>query len=272
MGYDFCSKRPLKNVLSFDIEESFHGEFVRKLPIKRQYHSNENVPKLLGLLNEFGVKATFFVVDEAVSDSTLVRIAADGHEIGFHTKDHVILPEKTPESFRAELREFKQRVARVAGQTCIGFRAPSFSMTDWAIDCLRKEDYLFDSSTFGVKTPLYDVKGPNALAPHLRQGLMEFPLTYYSFLGLRIPVAGGFYLRTIPMKLLTRMLKAKAKSVGLVLYVHNWEIFPVKNEYKLPRLASFYTNHNIRQVEQRLRTLLETFQFGSFAQVWTRKG
>src|SRR5579864_54523 len=139
-----------KHTLSFDIEEIWQGEFARKTVMKKVYRANETIPPLLDLLDEFKTRATFFIVADCISNESLKLIAANGHEIGFHTKDHVPLWEKEFGDFFRESNAFKKRVKEVTGQDCIGFRAPSFSMDEstkqWAIHALWALKFKYDSS------------------------------------------------------------------------------------------------------------------------------
>ena len=268
------------NILSFDIEEIFHGEFTRNLPnMKRTYRSQDNIVNIIELLEEYKTKATFFVVSESISDDSILQeIVRKGHEIAFHTKDHIPLWEKEPESFRSELASFRHRVKEVAGSECVGFRAPSFSLdrsTYWAIDCLKKEGYEYDSSIFPIRGPLYGLPSAPLNQYELsgtdpgkkgNSGIFEFPLTVTKFFGIKVPVAGGFYLRAIPLPILTRLLdKAELTNKRLIIYSHNWELDPKVERLSLPLKAEFYCYYNIKNTMKKLRRVLERYRFGRFA-------
>ena len=270
----------MKNILSFDIEEWFHGVFQRNTSVPHVFRSDLNVPPLLDLLHEKGVKATFFVVGESLRDNRLLkRMVDDGHEIGFHTMDHKLLSEKTPDELAYELRSFRARVKDATGADCLGFRAPSFSLskkTAWATECLAKEGYAYDSSIFPAKTPIYGNPGAPLTSYYMDRedpgspgdsGVREFPLTVARYFGLNVPIAGGFYLRAIPEWLLGRMMRG---SVGagrpLVLYVHNWELDRSLPRYNLGFKANTYCYHNQEATWGRLVRLLEEFEFTTFAQ------
>lgn len=268
-----------RHVLSIDVEENWQGEYARLHPsIVHRYISNTNVLPILKTLKTFDATATFFVVGECVSDSTLSKIIDAGHEIGFHTADHVPLFEKRAEQFREEVREFKARVKHVTGTECVGFRAPSFSLsrrTSWAVDILREEGYRYDSSIFPVRTLLYNGAGAplkpyelDSMNPFVEghSSVLEFPLTTYSFLRQGIPMAGGFYLRAVPFALISRGLKRLVEhwGVSLVLYVHNWEMVPSRPPDGLAFLPRFYTSFNTHNVMSRIVRLLSKFRFSSF--------
>lgn len=176
------------------------------------------------LLEQRNVKATFFIVGElAQKHPELVsRIKESGNEIAFHAYYHEPLWKKSPESFRDEIDKFHS----IAGTQCKGFRAPSFSLnknTRWVLDVLEKTGFQYDSSVFPARTPLYGApKAP--LKPYKPSHiditvedeaaqLWEFPLHTYPLPFIRVPVAGGFYLRFFPPRLMKKSIK-KANREG----------------------------------------------------------
>lgn len=268
----------MKNILSFDIEEIFHGPFTNKLNLEKQVRSDDNVPPILDVLDEYNTKATFFIVGECVSDNLLKDIATRGHEIGFHTMRHTPLWESSPESLGLELHDFRLRVKSVTGNDCVGFRAPCFSLdksTAWALQSLRNEGFKYDSSVFPMRSMIYgmsdaprvpyqpDNSNPSKIG---QSGLIEIPMTVGSLLRVKIPVAGGFYFRVIPNSILSFLLdRVERSGNGLVLYIHNWELDPNLPKLKMPWKSSFYCYHNRgKTVEKRLRMLLKKHQFTSF--------
>lgn len=267
------------NILSFDIEEIFHGEFTRTLPLKeKKFRSQENIVKIIDILQEFHAKATFFVVGESITDDNLlIELSRKGHEIAFHTQDHLPLREKNPAKFQTELAAFKKRVMEVTGTDCIGFRAPSFSLdksTSWAIGCLRKAGYKYDSSIFPIRGPLYGLPIAPLTSYEISEddpgtegnsGIIEFPLTVTKMFGVRIPIAGGFYLRAIPQPIMTQLMNRALQVNGsLVIYSHNWEVDGRVERLPLPPLADFYCYFNIRSTAEKIRALLVKHRFVRF--------
>ena len=95
---------------------------------------------------------------------------------------------------------------------------------------------------------------------------MEFPLLVTKFLGKTIPAAGGFYLRTLPMRIIKNAIKSyDEKEIPASFYIHSWELTP---EYipkiKLPKKDHFITYHKIEKAFSKMNELLEEFKFQSF--------
>jgi len=86
----------------------------------------EAAEEVLSVLRERGVKATFFVVGEALRQHAEWgrRIAQEGHELGNHTYSHKRMVFKTPSFIREEV-ESTDRLIRAAGyQGPVHFRPP----------------------------------------------------------------------------------------------------------------------------------------------------
>ena len=64
-----------------------------------------HTPRLLGILRERNIKATFFVLGSRAAryPQTMRAIAAEGHEVGNHTYSHVNLRNLAPETQRDEI-------------------------------------------------------------------------------------------------------------------------------------------------------------------------
>jgi peptidoglycan/xylan/chitin deacetylase (PgdA/CDA1 family) len=77
----------------------------------------EYTPRVLDLLAEYGLKATFFVVGTRIEKfpDVLRRVAAEGHSIGSHTQTHRELPSLSRAELSWELATCRQRIADTAG-------------------------------------------------------------------------------------------------------------------------------------------------------------
>jgi peptidoglycan/xylan/chitin deacetylase (PgdA/CDA1 family) len=82
-------------------------------------------PPLLDALRDTGARATFFLIDEHITDATapiVARIAADGHAIGLHSGTRRLMV-MAPEAFAARLARASDRITAITGrQPCKLFR------------------------------------------------------------------------------------------------------------------------------------------------------
>ena len=189
--------------------------------------------------------------------------------------NHSNLNDLTKEKFLDELEFFH----KISDGKSKGFRAPTFSInenTSWIIDALIERNYLYDSSIVPAKTQLYGFtnaeKNPyNISSSSLTKNdpnskLIEFPLCVGKFLGKNLPTAGGFYLRSLPMKTSINSIKDYEKqNIPATIYVHSWELTPeLIPRINLPMKENFVTFHNIKKTYSRIETLLQKFHFSSF--------
>lgn len=280
----------MHNALTIDLEDWYHPELVRSRleAAEPESQAEQSTRPLLELLRVRGVKATWFVVGEVARRSPgLIRtIAAEGHEIACHGLNHRPLWKMTPDEFRQDLTEFSHLMADILpGYQLQGYRAPTFSLdnsTRWALTILAEMGYSYDSSVFPVRTPLYGVAGgplepyypsPDNVAIAGRgvsqrsedgqpsSSVLEFPMSVWTWAGLRVPVSGGVYLRTLPWRMITWCLRQINKARPYVIYLHPWEGYGKTPRLPLPLLSRLATYHNSGVVLPRLAALLDEFSF-----------
>ena len=186
------------------------------------------------------------------------------------------------EKFSDEIKNFE----KLTSGKSKGFRAPTFSLNDtssWAIDILREYDYQYDSSVVPAKGKMYGL--PNALIEPYRissssienddpdSDMLEFPLLVTKFLGKKIPAGGGFYLRTLPMRIIKNAIrKYEDLNIPATFYIHSWELTPeFFPKISMSKKDEFVTYHNIEKAYPKMDEILENFQFTSFSKYLQNK-
>lgn len=284
------------NALSIDLEEWFHAELLRRhVPVEaRQFgQAAQATRRLLELLDAHDARATFFVVGEVIEaePDLMLEIQAAGHEIGCHGLTHRPLWELDPASLAEELRGWRRLLRQVFdgdGPPVEGFRAPTFSLdrtTSWALPVLAEWGFRYDSSIFPRRTHVYGVRGaptipyrPAAdnLVDHDPDGpIAEFPMSVTRVFGKRVPIAGGFYLRVLPLTFVAHgfhQLNASCRPFNL--YLHPWETWRETPRVRgLGLMESFITYHNLgAPVVDKLKVLLTEFRFAPVSEVLDRYG
>ena len=268
------------NILGIDFEDWFHPELIQKYITNEKKHPQviDGIHEILDLLRKKETSATFFVVGELLEfKPDLLDLILDGdHEIAFHTMNHTRLDAPNfKDCFENELKKFD---SLTEGKSK-GFRAPSFSLnktSSWAIDLLEENNYVYDSSVMPAKTSLYGLphaqKTPykitsTSLENNSYNGkIIEFPIMVSKILGKTIPVGGGFYLRTLPFKLIKNGFKQyEENGIPGVFYIHSWELTPkYMPKIKLSTKDSFITYHNIDSAYEKMNKLLSLYEFTSF--------
>lgn len=273
------------HALSFDLEEWYHGElFARRVPPgQRVSQVREALPPVLALLRHYRTRATFFTVGEVARDhpDLVTKLVEDGHEVACHGMTHTNLWYLNAESFGQELDSFERTLEAIASaQRAVGFRAPMFSMdrrTGWALGVLKDAGYLYDSSVFPVRTGLYGLAGApleiyraSPVDPRRSdeaEGLLEFPLAVCSLWGVRVPTAGGVYMRLLPYPVFRHLLRRIARQRPAVVYIHPWELYASTPRAPLPLVQRLAAYHNIANNLARLGRLLEDFRFAPVREV-----
>jgi polysaccharide deacetylase family protein (PEP-CTERM system associated) len=268
------------HIFSVDVEEhfqvtAFEGVVSRGSWDRQPSRVERSTGELLELLARHGVRGTFFTLGwVARSHPWLVkRIAAAGHEVASHGYSHRRLSTMTPKQVREELRDSKASLEDVTGRAVYGFRAPSFSILpggEWAFDLLLEEGYRYDSSLFPIHRPDYGY--PSApTAPHLIRrpsgALLELPLATLRLGSMRIPAAGGGYLRQFPFELVRRAFRQHGRrGVPGMFYIHPWELDV--DQPRLPCSLATRMRHygGLRRTRPRIERLLREFRFTSVAE------
>jgi polysaccharide deacetylase family protein (PEP-CTERM system associated) len=269
------------NIIGIDFEDWYHPELIQKY-VKDKKHEPimfKGLEKILDMLRKNDTQATFFVVGELLENNPEIfdKIIENDHEIAFHTMHHTKIDSPNfKENFSSEIEKF----SKLTNKKSRGFRAPTFSLnktSSWIIASLSEYDYIYDSSVVPAKTNLYGIPNAdtkpyrissNSLEEDSSDGkLIEFPLLVTSFLGKKIPAGGGFYLRTLPTKIIKNAIKKYEKQkIPATFYIHSWELTP---EYmpriELPIKENFVTYHNINKAYNRMSELLKQFEFTSFS-------
>ena len=268
------------NILGIDFEDWFHPELIQKYISKENNEPRvvEGINKIIELLRKNETKATFFVVGELLEfkPELLDIILENEHEIAFHTMKHtrIDLPNRR-EQFQDEIKQ----IDKLTGGTSKGFRAPSFSLnsnSSWLIDVLEENNYEYDSSVVPVKTSMYGIpnaeRKPYKISRNFLEGdsiegkIIEFPLLVTKFLGKKIPAGGGFYLRTLPLRVIENAIKSYEKEkIPGVFYIHSWELTPeFMPRINLSKKDNFITYHNINKAYNKMEDLLKKYEFTSF--------
>jgi peptidoglycan/xylan/chitin deacetylase (PgdA/CDA1 family) len=117
----------------------------------------EYTPRILDILGERGVKATFFVIGRfAREQGALVkRIAAEGHDLGNHTLDHDHFGiNRSAAYWLRQVRETQQIVADLVGMPPMLFRPP-MGFKNWRIAAAVREQRL---AIVGWSVRAYDTR------------------------------------------------------------------------------------------------------------------
>lgn len=269
------------NALTIDVEDYFHPTAMQATVAPPAWDTlparvEGNTQRILDLLDEHRVSATFFVLGWVAErwPGLVDEIARRGHEVACHGYAHRLVYELGPARFRDDVERSKRLLEDRLGTAIDGFRAASYSIvpsTPWAFDILIAQGFRYDSSVFPIRHDLYGFPTFNRFAVRVRRPageIVEIPASTVRLFGTNWPVAGGGYFRFLPFALTCaaiRHLNARAGAPAVV-YLHPWE-FDV-DQPRLPAGATArirqYTN--LHRTEPRARLLLQRFRFAPIRQ------
>jgi polysaccharide deacetylase family protein (PEP-CTERM system associated) len=273
------SSPTIVNLMTIDVEDYFHANALQPVTGRDKWERQErrvadNTNRLLDLLAESGVKATFFVLGwVAEREPALVRrIAAEGHEVASHSFWHRLVYDMTPEEFREDLNRARGALESQTGKRVRGFRAPSYSIVErslWALDILIEEGYEYDASIFPIHHDTYGI--PSAprhpyVVTRPAGSLLEVPGATAEVGGLRIPLGGGYF-RLFPYAVsrwaIRRMNKVDGQPAPF--YLHPWEIDPGQPRFDVSPVTRFRHYNSLGRTEARFARLLQDCRWGTVA-------
>lgn len=113
--------------------------------------SAENTPRLLDMLKERGIKATFFLIGQNAAEHPEIvkRILAEGHEIGNHSWTHPQLSKLSDDRVTDEIVKTQDAIHDASGYTPTLLRPPYGAVT------LRQREWI--ESHFGLNVILWSV-------------------------------------------------------------------------------------------------------------------
>ena len=267
-------------VMSIDVEDWFQvenlsGVITRDTWNARQLRVERNVDRLLELMSAAGVRATWFVLGWIAErcPSLVERIAAEGHEVASHGYGHALLGTLSADEFRADVARSKDLLEELSGTTVQGYRAPAFSITDWAIPVLADVGFTYDSSCFPVVAHdrygrLTGLAGDQPVV-ELRDGFHEVCVSCLKLGSRGFPWGGGGYFRLIPYPVFRLGIRRiLGNGQPYVFYIHPWEIDPGQPRVDgVARRYRFRHYVGLEKCEGRFASLLSDFRWSTMAEL-----
>ncbi|MEX0878337.1 MAG: polysaccharide deacetylase family protein [Thermoanaerobaculia bacterium] len=261
-----------------DVEDWYQSSVDFDAPISNRVVGN--VDRIVALLDEHGVKGTFFVQGLVARrfPGLVQRLAAEGHEVQSHGHTHRPLFGMDPAALRAELQAGRKSVEDAASLAVTAFRAPDFSIVQknlWALQVLAEEGFRVDSSVFPVRTRRYGISGWKVEPQRLRfpggTELLEVPVATWGRGRLRLPAGGGGYFRLLPLPALVAALRSCIVSGRPpVVYFHPYEfnrreLDDFRGRVSWPR--RLHQGIGRKALEGRVRGVLRAVRFGRLDRV-----
>ena len=269
-------QRSRKHLLTVAVEDYFHAVAFSGLIDSSHWYRFErrverNTRRTLDLLDEFGVKATFFTLGWVADEmpEILREIVERGHEVASKGYFHRTIQQMTPGEFREDILRSRDAIERATSTRVVGHRIARGHLGPadlWALDILAEEGFAYDSSFFPRGRSIVDEPWRRFTFKHHHAGadIAEFPLATWDWCGLLVPIAGGAYLRQLPHSLISRGLDHwdRHYPTPMTMYFHVWELDPeVPRITAASRLTRMRQYRNLEQMPSKLRYYLTRYTF-----------
>lgn len=224
-------------ILTFDLEDWFHLLDHSSTKSEKQWNRfpsrfPPNIDKILYLLDNHSIKATFFCLGWITRKypEIIREIFENGHTIGCHSDMHQLVFEQSPKEFGKDLDKAMKSLEDTIGQKVKYFRAPGFSInenTAWAFEYLINAGIEIDSSVFPATRahggfPEFPGDSPSIIS-FKGMKIKEFPINIKPILKRPMVFSGGGYFRLFPYPLIYKFTK---ESNYIMTYFHPRDFDP----------------------------------------------
>jgi len=260
--------------MSIDVEDWFQVENLKSIIARdtwdeRELRVEQSMGRMLDLMAQHKVRCTCFILGWVAEKcpSLIRRISDAGHEIASHGYGHDLIYNLSHDEFREDMKRGIGIVEDLTGAKIKGYRAPSFSITDWSIDILQELGLTYDSSAF--PTVAHDrygkLAGMDSGQPiiEIRDGFHEVCVSVLKVGKKGIPWAGGGYFRLFPYPIFKRGVRKILNTKNpYIFYIHPWEVDPGQPKIDgLKRSHRFRHYNNLDKCDKRFDDLLGSFSW-----------
>ena len=266
--------------MSVDLEDYYCDLPISNWP---QYQSRvvQTTEILLDLFSKYNVTATFctlgYIADK--HPELLEKIVSLGHEIASHSYSHLDARKISEQEFESDIKKSLISLEKVSNEKVRGFRAPFFSITKQNLSIFKilKKYFKYDSSIFPVKAPLYGIPNAprfpyrissNPLEESQNSNFLEIPPSTLRIpIFGNIPIAGGFYLRFLPIDLIKfGIRKLNKNQEPAMFYIH-----PKDLDITMPRIDSYswHYYYGLKNAKKKFESILKNFKFCSVREMYS---
>lgn len=276
----------IRNAMTIDVEDyfqvsAFAPHIDRDSWPTMSCRVEANVDRILALLAEKNVKATFFTLGWIAEryPAMVRRIVDDGHELASHGYAHLRASDQNAAEFTDDISRSKALLEEIGGQKVLGYRAPSFSIGTrnlWALDSLLEAGYRYSSSIYPIQHDHYGMPDAPRFAfyPNGKDGLLEVPITTVRLMQRNLPAGGGGYFRFFPYAM-SRWLMQRVNEQdqqAAIFYFHPWELDPGQPRQKNIGMKTRFRHYvNLDRMENRIKALTHDFQWDRMDRIFLDK-
>ncbi|MCH7787684.1 MAG: polysaccharide deacetylase family protein, partial [Chloroflexi bacterium] len=121
----------------------------------REYGPSVATPRILDLLDDYDIKASFYVPGYVAEthEELVLDIKRRGHEIAHHGYMHEPPATLSREQEADVLDKGTAIIERITGEKPLGYRSPSWELSEHSLSLLAQRGFLYDSSLMETDIP-----------------------------------------------------------------------------------------------------------------------
>jgi hypothetical protein len=264
------TEKPIRNMLSFEVEDTFHvdspnfdsgDEKSRIIPI---------LIHLLNLLDNFNVRATFFILGSVASKFPEIVTLLDsrGHEVASHGFSHRELTGLEPENLESEIRLSKETLENILKRPIMGFKSAGDPLEKDHIDILNvisNAGYLYDCST---RSGIFAGKSTNPFDISFKDERSMVIVPQSAARRFRVWLRFGENLRLYPSWFTIKSITdLNRRGSPALINMKLWEFDKHQFRNAGADFLSYRRYGNLNFAEEKFLKILGMFEFGTCARV-----
>ena len=229
--------------MTMDVESFYDIECLKDKDIKydENYSFEESMKDYVNLLDKYNIKGTFFTLCSSLNKAKpyLLKSIENNHEVALHGYSHKSPLQMNEKEFEENIILAKDILEKELNTKIIGYRAPCFGILDSHIEILKRNGFLYDSSSLNFhlainsgKVTLDDYERLNNLC-YKKDNFFEITPNRVKAYSGHLPISGGGYIRLVPWFVIRYYIKKCIKKTdSYMFYVHPYEV----SKRKTPKL------------------------------------
>ena len=221
--------------MTMDVESFYDIEAFKDRDIQydENYSLEEGMAPYIDLLDKYNIKGTFFTLVSSLPKAKpyLLKAIENNHEVALHGYNHkspLLMNEK---EFEENIIKAKDILEHELNTKIIGYRAPCFGILDSHIEILKRNGFMYDSSSLNFhlainssKVDLNNYERLNTLC-YKKDNFIEITPNRVRAYSGHLPVSGGGYIRLVPWFVIVYYIKkCISKCNAYMFYVHPYEV------------------------------------------------
>ncbi len=172
----------------FDVQSGFISRgLTSPTPLSRGEFGVVGSKRILDLVKAHSIPTTWFVPGFTIETypAACEAVVKGGHEIGHHSWAHIPPASQTLEEEEADMLRATAAIKQLTGGRAVGYRSPSWDLSDNTLNLLLKYGFEYDSSMMGGDYHPYPVRAGDQvkLCDPIKFGketsLIEMPISWH---------------------------------------------------------------------------------------------